>query len=122
GRAPRCGPGRRRRAWGCVRRRSAPRPRWCDAGRATWAGGDQGRAVTGKASDAGEARGFDGFSQGHGWQNGDDSQGQHRHTRPGGPLNGVWVTRPALDFASLQYLGMPQDIAATLLLKLNTGG
>jgi hypothetical protein len=37
-------------------------------------------------------------------------------------MKDVWVTRPALDFASLQYLGMPQDIAATLLLKLNTGG
>jgi hypothetical protein len=40
-------------------------------------GRDQGGERAGEACHPVDARGLDGFSQGHGWQNGGESWGQH---------------------------------------------
>jgi hypothetical protein len=49
---------------------------------ATRPGRDQGRPVAREASDAMDACGFNGFGEGHGWQDGGESPRQHRLARP----------------------------------------
>ena len=49
---------------------------------ATWTGRDPRRAVAGEASDAMDARGLNGFGEGHGRQDGGEPPRQHRFTRP----------------------------------------
>jgi hypothetical protein len=51
-------------------------------GRATRAGGDQGRAVADEASDVVEARSLDGLDQAHGREHGGEAARQHRRARP----------------------------------------
>jgi hypothetical protein len=46
------------------------------------AGGHQRRALPGEAGHTVDARGLDGFSQAHGWQDGGEAPGQHRFARP----------------------------------------
>jgi hypothetical protein len=53
------------------------------------AGRDQGRAVARAASDTMDARGINGLSQGHGWQDGGESPGQHRRASPRGAEQGT---------------------------------
>jgi hypothetical protein len=52
-----------------------PRIRDGVVGRATWTGRDPRRAVAGEAGDAVDARGLEGFRQGHGWEKGDEAPG-----------------------------------------------
>jgi hypothetical protein len=61
-----------------------PRIREGLVGRATRAGGDQGRAVAGAASDAVNSRGLKGFGEGHRRQNRGEPPCQHRRARPWG--------------------------------------
>jgi hypothetical protein len=63
---------------------------------ATRASCHQRGAVAGEAGDAVNARGPTGLSDGHGWQDGGESPGQHRLSRPGGAeQKHIWNTTPA---------------------------
>ena len=63
---------------------------------ATRASGDQGRAVAGEAGNAVDARGPEGFGEGHRRQDEGEPPGQHGLARPRrADKEEVWVTTPA---------------------------
>jgi hypothetical protein len=64
-------------------------------GGATWARGAEGGAVAGAAGDVRDARGVEGFGEGHGRQEGGQPARQPRLPCPGGAEQDVVVTMPA---------------------------
>jgi hypothetical protein len=117
GRARHCGPATRHPASARGPRRSAPHPRWCGGG-AERAGRDPRRPVPGKASDAMDAGGVEGFGEGHGWQNGGEPPGQHGRARPGrANEEDVQVRTPASRSASPKLLALPSANTVDLLWR-----